>query len=253
MKILLSLRQILMKKIFLVLISSLTVVTICAQDVPKPAPPKQPPNLRSRANDHFLLQIGVTNWAKIPDSINTKGLSRSFNMYFMFDFPFKSNPKLSVGIGAGIGTDNIYFDKTYVGLKDITSTLRFQDLSDTSHFKKYKLTTTILEAPIELRFSSNPATPNKSVKVALGVKAGLLLKAQTKGKTLQNKAGGTLIAYTEKQGSKRFFNSNRFAATARIGYGVWGLFGSYQLNPLFKEGFGPDVRPYTIGISLSGL
>ncbi len=242
-----------MRKTLLLSLFILSAISLFAQDEPKPETKKQPANLRARANDHFLLQIGATNWAGIPDSINTKGLSRSFNMYFMFDFPFKSSPKLSVGIGVGVGTDNIYFDKTYVGIKDITSTLRFQDLSDTNHFKKYKLTTTILEAPLELRFSSNPATPNKSYKVALGIKVGALLKAQTKGKTWQNASGGTLIAYTEKQTSKRFFNSNRFVATARLGYGVLGLFGSYQLNTLFKEGFGPDVRPYTIGISLSGL
>ncbi len=241
-----------MKKIFFVAITCLIITSIFAQDEPKPDSKKRP-NLTGRANDHFLLQLGITNWAGIPDSINTKGLSRSFNMYFMFDFPFKTNPRLSIGIGAGIGTDNIYFDKTYVGIKDATSTLRFQDLSDTSHFKKYKLSTAILEAPLELRFSSNPATPNKSFKVALGIKVGTLLNAHTKGRTWQNASGGTLLAYTEKQTSKRFFNSNRFVATARVGYGVFSVFGSYQLNSLFKEGLGPDVRPYTIGLTISGL
>jgi hypothetical protein len=241
-----------MKKIFVLVISSLVVTSIFAQDEPKPESKKKP-NLTGRANDHFLLQFGVTNWAGRPDSIKTKGLSRSFNMYFMFDFPFKSNPHFSVGIGAGIGTDNIYFDKTYVGIKDATSTLRFQDVSDTNHFKKYKLTTAILEAPLELRFSSNPASSNKSYKASLGIKVGTLLNVHTKGKTWQSASGGTLLAYTEKQTSKRFYNSNRFVATARLGYGVFSVFGAYQLNTLFKEGLGPDVRPYTIGLTLSGL
>jgi len=241
-----------MKKIPFIVLSTLLFTSVFAQDQPKSNfNPK--PNLRSRANDHLLLQVGVTNWAGIPDSIKTKGLSRSFNMYFMFDFPFKSNPHLSVGIGAGIGTDNIYFDKTYVGIKDATSTLRFQNQSDTTHFKKNKLSTAILEAPLELRYSSNPAEPNKSYKFALGIKAGVLLNAHIKQKTLQNKAGQTLLAYTDKQSSKRFFNSNRFVATARFSYGVFGIFGSYQLNTLFKTGFAPDVRPYTIGLTLSGL
>ena len=241
-----------MKKIPFIVLSTLLFTSVFSQDQPKPnSNPK--PNLRSRANDHLLLQVGVTNWAGIPDSIKTKGLSRSFNMYFMFDFPFKSNPHLSVAIGAGIGTDNIYFDKTYVGIKDATPTLRFQNQSDTTHFKKNKLSTAILEAPLELRYSSNPAEPNKSYKFALGIKAGVLLNAHIKQKTLQNKAGQTLLTYGEKQSSKRFFNSNRFVATARFGYGVFGIFGSYQLNTLFKTGFAPDVRPYTIGLTLSGL
>jgi Outer membrane protein beta-barrel domain len=241
-----------MKKILFITISSLIVTSIFAQDSTN-SRSKKTPNLTGRSNDHFLLQFGVTDWAGRSDSMHMKGLSRSFNMYFMFDFPFKSNPRLSVGIGAGIGTDNIYFSKTYIGIKDNTSYLQFQDLSDTTHFKKYKLATAILEAPLELRFSSHPETPNKSVKVALGIKAGILLNAHTKGKIWQSSTGSTLLSYTEKQTSKRFFNSNRFVATARIGYGVFSIFGTYQLNPLFKEGLGPDVRPYTIGVTLSGL
>ncbi len=241
-----------MKKIFFIAIASLIATSIFAQDSTV-YNAKEKPNLRGRANDHFLLQFGGTGWAGKTDSMHTKGLSRSFNMYFMFDFPFKSNPRFSVGIGVGIGTDNIYFSKTYIGIKDNTSYLQFQDVSDTTHFKKYKLATATLEAPLELRFSSHPETPNKSVKIALGIKAGILLNAHTKGKIWQNSSGSTLLSYTEKQTSKRFFNSNRFVATGRIGYGVFSIFGTYQLNPLFKEGLGPDVRPYTIGLTLSGL
>jgi hypothetical protein len=241
-----------MKKILLLTSLILIGIIVVAQDEPK-SQPKKKPNLASRANDHFLLQFGGTGWARIPDSIHTKGFSRSFNAYFMFDFPFKSNPKISAAIGAGVGTDNIFFDKTYVGIKDITPTVQFHDQSDTTHFKKNKLATAILEAPLELRFSSNPGNPNKSFKVALGIKGGILVNAHIKQKTLENASGSTLNAYTAKESSKRFFNSNRFAATARIGYGVFSAFGTYQLNPLFKEGLGPDVRPFTIGLTLSGL
>ena len=174
-------------------------------------------------------------------------------MYFMFDLPFKSNQQISVGIGAGMASDNIYFDKTYVGIKDPTPTLRFVDQSDTNHFKKNKLTTAYVEAPLELRFSSNPETPNKTFKVALGIKVGFLVDANIKQKNLQNAHGTTLIEYISKEANKHFFNSNRIVGTARIGYGVFGVFGTYQLNPLFKEGLGPNVQPFTIGLTLSGL
>jgi len=241
-----------MKKIFLVVLSTLIVASIFAQDEPK-SEPKKKPSLASRANDHLLLQFGYTSWSNIPDSINTKGFPRSFNAYFLFDFPFKSNPQISIAIGAGVGTDVIFFDKTYVGIKDITPTLQFHDQSDTTHFKKNKLGTAYIEAPLELRFSSNPENPNKSFKVALGIKGGLLMGAHIKQKTEQTASGATINDYIEKQYSKRFFNSNRFAGTVRIGYGVFSVFATYQINPLFKEGLGPDVRPWTIGLTLSGL
>jgi hypothetical protein len=241
-----------MKKIVLLVPFILTGIVLFAQDQPKPESKKKP-SLVNRANDHLLLQFGYTGWGGIPDSINTKGFPRSFNAYFLFDFPFKSNPKISVAIGAGVGTDGIFFDKTYVGIKDITPTLQFHDQSDTTHFKKNKLATTYLEAPLELRFSSNPENPNKSFKVALGIKGGILVNAHLKQKTQQTATGATLNAYTLKETSKRFFNSNRFAGTARIGYGVFSVFGTYQINPLFKEGLGPDVHAWTIGLTLSGL
>src|SRR4051812_12843953 len=97
-----------MKRTLLLFSLVLLGSSVFAQDEPKP---KSKPNLSNRANDHFMIQLGVTKWAKKPDSINTKGLSRSFNMYIMLDFPFKTNPHISAAIGPGIATDNIYFSK----------------------------------------------------------------------------------------------------------------------------------------------
>lgn len=206
-----------------------------------------------RSSDHIMLQFGYTNWTGKPDSINTGGIPRSFNAYFLFDFPFKTNPHWSAAIGAGVTTDNMYFDDTYVGIKDATPTLRFQDVSDTTHFKKYKVATTFIEAPIELRFTSDPNNNKKSFKAAVGIKIGTLLNAHTKGKELQNSAGNTLNNYVLKESSKRFFNQNRLSATGRIGFGNLTIFTSYAITPLFKEGLAPAIRPLTIGLNLSGL
>jgi hypothetical protein len=106
-----------MKKIALLVFSSLLLNSLLAQDSTKTIKKKKDPiNLTGRANDHFMLQLGVTNWAGKPDSITTKGFSKSFNVYFMFDFPFKTNPKLSMAFGPGISSDHIIFSKTYVGI-----------------------------------------------------------------------------------------------------------------------------------------
>ena len=48
-------------------------------------------------------------------------------------------------------------------------------------------------------------------------------------------------------------NSTRFTATARLGYGIVSVFGTYQLNNLLKDGAGADMKLYQIGITLSGL
>jgi hypothetical protein len=210
--------------------------------------------IANRSKDHFLIQVGIDNWANKPDTINTKGFSRSFNMYLMFDFPFKTNPHISVGVGAGIGTSNMYFKDTYIDIAGKNANrLSFQDVSDTTHFKKYKLMTTYLEAPVELRYTLDPAHPKKSFKAALGAKIGTMIGATTKGKNFQNSAGNTINSYTQKEKTKRYFNSTRLAVTGRVGFGVLSLFATYQVNAFIKEGFGPDVRPYSIGLTLSGL
>ncbi len=214
---------------------------------------KAPSVTLPRSNDHFMLQLGYTTWQGQPDSINTGGLPRTFNVYFLFDYPFKTNPHLSTAIGVGIATDNIYFNETYIGIKENTATLRFQDVSDTNHFKKYKLATTYVEAPLELRYRSNPENDSKSFKAAIGAKVGLLLNAHTKGKTLQDKNDNTVTSYILKENSKRYFNNNRISLTGRVGFGHFSLFTSYQLTPLFKEGVASTIRPMTIGLNISGL
>lgn len=206
-----------------------------------------------RSNDHFMIQLGGLLWEGAPDTIQTKGLSRTINVYFLFDFPFKSNPKLSAAIGAGIATDHKVLDKMYLGIKENTENLVIRDMSDTTHFKKYKLSTTYLEAPLELRFSSNPGNNSRSFKAAVGVKVGTLLSAMVKGKNLEDRNNNTVLEYTSKEKSKRFFESPRIAGTARVGFGAFTLFGSYSFTTLFKEGTAPAIRPISVGLTLSGL
>lgn len=210
-------------------------------------------NVGNRSNDHFMIQVGYDSWAGKPDSIKTKGLSRSLNIYFMLDFPFKTDPRFSIGLGAGISGSSIYFDKTIIGIAGAGSKLDFRNAVDTNHYKKYKLATTYAEAPVELRFTADPQNNSKSFKVAVGAKIGTMLNVHTKGKNLQNKSGVTLTPFTIKENSKRLFNTTRLAATARVGYGVFSLFGSYQVNTFLKDGAGPELHPYSIGIAFSGL
>jgi len=245
-----------MKKIILLLFCSAFSFLLFAQDstqvqiqVPKK---KSSIDLSNRANDHFLIQLGYAGWAGKPDTLNIGGLSKSFNVYFMFDFPFKTNPHLSMAFGPGISTDHILFKKTLVGIKDLTPTFRFIDQSDTNHFKKTKLATAYLEAPIEFRYSGDPAT-GKGIKIAVGVKVGALINAHTRNAKWENKSGSVLNDYTMKEASKHFLNKNRLVATARFGYGHFSIYGSYQLTALMREGLGPNVKPYSIGLTLSGL
>jgi len=215
--------------------------------------PKKRTAMPRVSNDHILLQLGHTTWTGKPDSVATKGWSRSFNAYVMMDFPFKTNPHFSVALGPGISAENVFFNRMALGIRDNSSTLRFYNLADTNHFKKYKLTTAFLELPVELRYRFNPNDDRRSVKIAIGAKIGTLASVHVKGKELRDKNGNAISDYIMKENSKRFFNKNRLSLTGRVGFGHFSLFGSYAVTPLLREGAGAEIRPLTVGLTLSGL
>lgn len=253
MKILLSITHHAMKKILLPALALLFTVSVFAQNNPSSEKKKTTIDLSGRANDHFMIQLGSYGWFGRPDTIKTKGFSKSINFYFLFDFPFKTNPHFSVAVGPGIGTDMMYFNKTYVGIKDNTSSIPIIDQSDTTHFKKTKLGMAWVEAPVELRYTFDPANNAKSLKLALGVKIGALLNAHTRNKDFVNSNGGIIYQYVQKEASKKFFNGNRIVVSARAGLGHFSLFYTYQVSTLFKENRGPNVNPFSFGVTLSGL
>ena len=249
-----------MKKLFLLTTGFCLTLLLSAQQPTTTTKKKKDwskVRLTNRANDHFMMQYGILNWANKPDSINTKGFSRSFNFYIMLDMPFKTDPRFSVAAGPGFGTDNMFFEKTNITTTNHSKPLAFQNLADTNHFDKYKLVHAFLELPVELRFTADPENSNKSFKIAVGAKVGVQVSSHTKVKRWVDK-NGTLISgfddkYVRKDKDKFFFNGNRLVAMMRVAYGNLGLFGTYQIGSLIKEGLGPQVKPYAIGLTLSGL
>lgn len=239
-----------MKKIVFTLLTAIISITSFAQ-----ANKDWKKATLEKPGDHLLVQITSDHWSGVPDSISShmKGFSRGLGIGFMINKPFKSNPRWSVAFGLGINGSNMFFDKMKVDISASGTVLPFKNLDSADRFKKYKLVTVFAEIPVELRYSFNPEKESKCWKVALGLKAGTMLNAHTKGKTLQNSNGSTINSYTLKESKKTFFNTTRIVATARVGMGNFSLVGTYQVSAFLKDGAGPDIRPYQIGLCISGL
>lgn len=255
-----------MKQIFILAFGILTTNIVIAQNtdtttnkVTKPTTdnttntPFPKKKVVAHPSDHFLIQVGSDSWQNKPDSAHTKG-GRHFNFYIMLDKPFKTNPKFSVAYGLGIGSSNIYFDKSIVDIKNTPKV--YFNYEGNTRFAKNKITEIFLELPVELRYTLNPENSNKSWKFAVGAKVGTLLKAYTKGKDLQDNKGVSLYGptYIEKEYSKKYFNTTRLALTARVGYGNFSLSAGYTLTPAIKSGFTTkDINTLSIGLTISGL
>jgi len=209
----------------------------------------------NKSADHFVLQMSSDTWMQAPDSIGSKikNGSRGFNAYVMLEKPFKGNPKFSFAGGIGISSSNIFLDKLNAQINGNTNQIKFNNLDTTSRFNKYKVSTSFAEIPLELRFCSNPQNANKAIKVAIGVKAGLLLQAHTKGKTLVDAGGRIVQSYTEKIFAKNYFNTSRLSVTGRVGYGNICVFGSYGITSVFKDNTAADMKVLQVGLSISGL
>ena len=124
-----------------------------------------------KAQDHFMFELGYDNWVGSTDSMNIKGFNHSENFYFMYSWPFKSDGRLSLAAGVGLGSSNIYFAHQEVLVtgfaNNVNQTLAFPNEEGGPHFKRYKLTTTYFEFPVELRFAADPTNMDHTWKFAV--------------------------------------------------------------------------------------
>jgi hypothetical protein len=206
---------------------------------------QSPTKMVMHSHDFLMVQLSYDKWIGATDSIHTGGLSRGANVALMYDFPLQKGSHLSVAPGLGISASSIFFKNQTVGINQAGSTINFRR---DSSYKHYKLATAFVEIPVELRYRSIPDNANKGFKAGIGLKFGALLNAHTKGKKILYGA-----KEVDKVSSKRYFQSWRVVATARIGWGNFAVFTNYTLTSLLKPGAGPTINPVQFGLCVSGL
>lgn len=165
-----------------------------------------------------------------------KSLEFNFNFYELNISLAKSY--IGLVSGMGLSFNNYRFENPYTLRKgpEITEAVPL----NTEGLSKTKLAVSYLNVPLLLEFQI-PVNQNEGrVFVNAGVIGGVKIGSHTKVKHGDIK---------DKDRSGFNINSFNYAATARIGYKDISLFGNYSLTPLFKTGKGPDLTPFTIGIS----
>jgi len=140
--------------------------------------------------------------------------------------------------GMGLSFNNYRFENPYTLQK---GQQRTEPLAlDPENLSKTKLAISYLNVPLLLEFQL-PVNHNEGrLFVNAGIIGGVKIGSHTK------------VKYGDKKDKDRDgFNLNSFnySATARIGYKDISLFAKYSLTPLFQTGKGPELTPFTIGIS----
>lgn len=209
------------------------------------------------SKDRLIIELAHDNWLEKPTDIKLKWYNRGINFYLMYDVPVIDD-NVSIAPGAGLSCSN-YYHNGYFTLDANDNTLLlplpakvFNGTDSVSVSKKRnKLSTTFLDAALELRFRTNPNKANKRVKFAVGARAGYRVDAHTKYR-------GDDLAGSEREvfiKTKLIPNLNRFryGVTGRIGYANVNLFGYYSLSKMFEKDKGPDITPFQVGISFNSL
>jgi hypothetical protein len=167
--------------------------------------------------------------------------SMSFAMYAMFGRQIVGS--LSVMSGLGIDWVNYKFSKevTFREINDVATAIPLDEsvINNFSYMKKSKLTGSYLEVPLMLKLSFN------RFFVAAGVTGGLNIGSHTK------------VVFVDKNGKKQTYKDYdihlatfRYGYAMRAGFRHWSLFVNYYVSPLFPKDEGPQVYPFTMGLSL---
>ena len=197
--------------------------------------------------------IGVNGWLsnskiEMPKSQNYMELNYGKSLNFQLN-PFEKDIhiyKNYVNLVVGLGFEwNQYEFRNKTKLNaDSSYTHGVIDSTNAFSYTKNRLKTTFVNIPVLLEFNTNK-NPKKSFHIAFGVIGGYKLGSRTRQILEQNKNDIKLIRKDNYN-----INSFRVNAHASVGYHNVTLFADYALTPLFENGRGPQLNPFTIGVKL---
>ena len=76
-----------------------------------------------------------------------------------------------------------------------------------------------------------------------GIEGGVKITAKMKNKTADGDK--------KKDRDDFYINPFTYNLAARIGFGDFGLYGTYQMQSLFKKNKGPELYPFAAGITFN--
>lgn len=189
--------------------------------------------------DIVILNFTSDNWTDLPPGIEAKPLrSRGFSFLFMSE---RMNKSGNAGVAAGLGfmSQNVH---TNAYIADTGSASYLSPVPDSLDLDLNKLSSNYITAALELRLRSNENSRRNRFKLSAGILAGILVQSHIKYEDMNGKIKTYNIAH---------LNNFQYGIQARLGYNNIALNGYYSLVPVFEDGKGPEMTPYSIGISLT--
>ncbi|HAZ02846.1 MAG: hypothetical protein A2W90_17035 [Bacteroidetes bacterium GWF2_42_66] len=150
----------------------------------------------------------------------------------------KNKNNIGLVTGMGISYNNYKFDNPYT-IRKVDGIIEPLALNP-DNYEKSKLTVSYLTVPLMLEFQIPVNDGSNKLFISGGILGGLNIGSHTKVKWDDKK---------EKERGGFSINPFKYAAICKIGLKDISLYATYNLSPLFKDGKGPDLTPFSVGIS----
>jgi len=211
---------------------------------------------KKRFRAHYSgLEVGLNNYVTSDFSmtlppeyaymdLNT-GKSWNWNLNII-DYGFGLGTD-KVGLVTGLGFEFINYNiegQNSIRKDPVTREIIEYVPDYAGNITKSKFNMTYMTAPLLLEFQI-PA-PSKRIYISAGVVGGLKLWSNTKMKY-------TVNGEKSKEKAKGDYNLSplRWGVTARLGYRALGFYANYYFTPLFKDGMGPELYPFSVGLAFA--
>lgn len=155
-------------------------------------------------------------------------------------------PHVGLVTAAGIKFNNYRFDFDRITEVPEESRIWFPDILEDARISKSKLTTLQLTVPLAFEIQLPDSKGKNNFYLSAGIEGGLRLRSHTK-LVLREDGSKDKKKRRDSFGMPTF----RYGYFAKAGYDDFGIYASYSPQSLFKEDRGPELFPYTIGITFN--
>jgi len=181
--------------------------------------------------------------------------------------PLSRNQKWGTLTGLGMSFNNYRFSRNTRLNSDSSQLIGYIDQGIS--IRKQKLTTFYLNLPILFEYQTNSRHKKNSFHIAMGMIMNVRLSSHTKKyynelnkefnvtrynpytDSYETEFTATSPNYSKAKTFDDFFlQPFKFDATVRIGWGFINLFATMSVNQMFKKDKGPELYPWTVGITL---
>lgn len=175
--------------------------------------------------DQFYVGPTYNLLGSKPSGIEQSGFSLGFHFGFIRDMPINKKRNIALGIGLGYSA-NSYNNNLFVE-RDNDSGYIYSILDESMvSFSKNKLTSHMIELPIEFRWRTSNSKDYNFWRIYAGVKLGYVIRNSTK---FIGDSGNLKLINNSN------FNDFQYGMNISFGYNTWNIYMYYGLNPIFKK------------------